>query len=255
MRIHLYGVPEHPKMLLIHGVLTPWQIWEPQIQYYKERYYVLVVELDGHTQDKASRFVSMELEAEKIEKYCEDREIKEFSVVCGLSMGGSIAQILWKNEKLKIDHLIMDGAPLIPAGRIAAAMMTRSYLKIVHKSQKRDPKTLESFKKDFLPEKYLESYLDLVDLISDTSVENIVHSVCQTELSIAVENNTRILYLHGTKANETLSQKSAKILKEFYPEAEILCFVGDPHCYKAVFEPETWIGVVEEFLANDNEES
>ena len=62
MKLHLYGLPENPKMLLIHGVLMPWQIWEPQIQYYKEKYHVLVVELDGHTQDKPSRFVSAEMQ-------------------------------------------------------------------------------------------------------------------------------------------------------------------------------------------------
>lgn len=254
MKMHLYGLSENPKMLLIHGVLTPWQVWEPQVQHFKERYQVYVVELDGHTQDKASRFVSIEAETEKIEKYCEDREIDTFDVVCGLSMGGLIAYTLWKNQRLKIRYLIMDGAPLIPIGRIAAAMMMRFYLKIVHKSQKRDPKTLDNFKRDFLPEKYLESYLALVDLISDTSIENIVHSVCQNDLRTDIENDTRILYIHGTKANEALSQKSAKILKEFYPKTEILCFIGVAHGYKAVFEPDTWIAVVEDFLSEKSEE-
>ena len=248
MRLHLYGLPENPKMLLIHGVLMPWQIWEPMIQYYKDRYHVLAVELDGHTQDKPSRFVSVEAEAEKIEKYCEDREISEFAVVCGLSMGGMIAHTLWRNQKLKIECLIMDGAPLTPAGRIANAVMMRYYLNVVHKSQKRDPKTLESLKKDFLPEKYLEQYLELVDLISDTSVENIIISMCRSELRIDMENETRILYMHGTKVDEALSQKSAKLLKEFYPEAEIVTFMGDSHCSKAVFEPEMWISVIEDFI-------
>lgn len=254
MKLHLYGLPENPKMLLIHGMLTPWQIWEPQVQYFKERYQVFVVELDGHTQDKASRFVSVEAEAEKIEKYCEDREITGFDVVCGLSMGGVIAYTIWKNQKLRLGHLIMDGALLMPAGRIVEGIMTRSYLKIVHKSQKRDPKTLENFKKDFLPEKYMEPYLALIDLISDTSIENIVHSTCRNELRIDIENDTKILYIHGTKANEALSQKSAKILKEFYPETEILCFMGDSHGYKAVFEPDTWIAAVEDFLNDQTEE-
>ena len=248
MKMHLYGLPENPKMLLIHGMLTPWQIWETQIQYFKDRYQVFVVELDGHTQDKASRFVSVDAEAEKIEKYCEDRDITAFNVVCGLSMGGVIAYALWKNQKLKIDKLVMDGALLMPVGRMAAGIMLRSYLKMVHKSQKRDPKTLENLKKEFLPEKYLEPYLNLVDLISDTSIENIVHSACRNELRIDIENDTKILYIHGTKANEALSQKSAKILKEFYPETEILCFMGDPHGYKAIFEPDTWIEAVEDFL-------
>ena len=159
MKLHLYGLPENPKMLLIHGVLMPWQIWEPQIQYYKEKYHVLVVELDGHTQDKPSRFVSAETEAQKIEKYCEDREITSFAVVCGLSLGGVIAQILWRNQKLQINQLILDGAPLIPSGRIAMTVMTRVYLNLVHKSQKRDPKILENLKKNFIPETYMDAYL------------------------------------------------------------------------------------------------
>lgn len=249
MRIHLYGIENYPRVLLIHGVLTPWQIWEKQIEYFKEKYQVFVVELDGHTQETASRFVSMEAEAKKIEKYCFDRGIDEFEIVCGLSVGGAIAHILWRNQKLVIHHMVLDGAPLVPAGKLMEMLMIKSYLNMVHRLQKRHTKTLEDFKKNLIPEKYFPDYLKSVDLMSDTSVENIVHSACCSELSIDVDNHTKILYIYGTKGKVFLSKKSAKILKEYYPEAEIMCFEGDTHCYKAIYEPDIWINIVEDFMA------
>ena len=250
MKMHLYGLPENPKMLLIHGVLMPWQIWEPQIQYYKEKYHVLVVELDGHTQDKPSRFVSAEMQAQKIEKYCEDRQIDTFAVVCGLSIGGVIAQILWRHDKLHINHMIIDGAPLVPSGRIASSVMTKAYLKLVHKSQTRDPKTLDMIKKRFLSEQYMEAYLAVVDQVSDTSIENMVYAMCRSELRIDIDNHTKIVYVYGTKASEILAQKSARTIKDLYPETDVVCFIGDSNCYKAVFEPEAWMSVINEFLEN-----
>ena len=253
MKMHLYGLPENPKMLLIHGVLMPWQVWEPQIQYYKEKYHVLVVELDGHTQDKPSRFVSAEMQAQKIEKYCEDREIESFAVVCGLSIGGVIAQILWSNQKLHFERMILDGVPLVPAGRVVSTVMSKAFRKFVHKSQTRDPRTLESLKKNFLPERSMDAFFALVDLVSDTSIENMVYSMCQSELRIDVDNQTKIAYAHGTKPSETLSQKSAKLLKDLYPETDIVCFVGDSNCYKAVFEPEIWMNVMNDFLESPEE--
>ena len=38
-----------PVMVLIHGVLTPWQVWMPQIEFYKNRYNVYAVSLNAHT--------------------------------------------------------------------------------------------------------------------------------------------------------------------------------------------------------------
>ena len=144
--------------------------------------------------------------------------------------------------------MILDGTPLAPAGRITSMVMTKAYKKLVHKSQKRDPKTLDVLKKSFLPEQYMDAYLALVDLVSDTSVENMIYSFCQSELRIDVDNDTKIIYAHGTKPSEALSQKSAKLLKELYPETHSVCFAGDSHCYKVAFEPETWMNVMNGFL-------
>ena len=34
MNFHTFGDESKPVILLIHGVLTPWQVWETQIEHF-----------------------------------------------------------------------------------------------------------------------------------------------------------------------------------------------------------------------------
>jgi len=174
--------------------------------------------------------------------------INTIDVLCGLSLGGVIAQEIWKNQKLSVRNMVLDGAPLVPFPKIMEGIMTNSYLNIIHKSKIRDTKTLESFKREFLPERYLESYLKIADNMSDESIKNIVHAANKGNLCTTVKNSSKILFLYGTKGNEILSKKAAKCMRKAYPETEVICFKGDTHCYKAIYEPQKWIEVVEQFL-------
>ena len=88
-----------------------------------------------------------------------------------------------ENPKMLLIHGV-----LLPAGRVVSAVMSKAFQKFVHKSQTRDPKTLESLKKNFLPERFMEAFLALADLVSDTSIENMVYSMCQSELRMDVDN-------------------------------------------------------------------
>ena len=49
---------------------------------------------------------------------------------------------------------------------------------IIRKSQQRDPKTLENCKKNFLPEKYLETFLKVADNMSEPVMKNVTLSIC-----------------------------------------------------------------------------
>lgn len=250
MRIHEFGEKSNPVMVLVHGVLTPWQIWMPQVEAFREKYNVYVVALNAHTQEEASEFISLEAEVQEIEEKLLEQGVERIDVLCGLSLGGVISHEIWKNGRLPVGHLVMDGAPLVPFGKLLESIMTNNYLSIIHKSKTRDPKVKESFKKQFLPEKYLESYLKIADFISDASMKNIVHAASTGNLCKDVDNKSRILFLHGTKGNEVLSKKVGKLFKKHYPETQVICFKGDAHCYKAIYEPQEWIDVLMDFLEN-----
>lgn len=247
MFVHEFVTGNKPTMVLVHGVLTPWQVWTPQIAAFREKYNIYVVALNAHTEDAASEFVSVQSEADEIVQYFKEKKIDTIDVLCGISLGGKIAYEILKG-KLSIHNLIMDGAPLVACPKFATKIMINNYKDIIHKSKVRDKKVIENFKKYFLPEKYLDSFLKIADLMSDKSIENIVGSAFTASKIEGAEKQSRILFIHGTKGNEVLSKKAAKLMKKHYPETEIVCFKGDAHCYKAIYEPEKWIEVVEKFL-------
>ena len=248
MQVHDFLSGNKPVMVLVHGMLTPWQVWMPQIQAFRDRYDIYSVALNGHTEETASEFVSVQSEAEEIISYLISKGLHSVDVLCGISLGGKIVHEIWKSRKLEIRNLVMDGAPLVSCPKFAVNIMKKNYLNIVHKSKLRDAKVLENFKKYFLPEKYLDSYLNIVDLMSDTSVKNAVSSVFSGGDMEGIKNRSRILFIHGTKGNEVLSKRSAKVMKKLYPETQTVCFRGDAHCYKMIYEPEQWIEIVNCFL-------
>ncbi len=252
MKFHTFGNKDNEIIVLIHGVLTPWQIWQTQIDYLKGNYFVIVPALDGHIEDENSEYISASKEAEHIEQYiCQNYGNKVFAV-CGLSMGGAIANIIFGSGKLQMKYLVFDGAPLIPMNMLVTKFMIHQYLTIIHKSKNRDPKVLESFKKDFLPEKYLEHYLRFVDTMSDQTIENMIVSVGKSRLCICNnENNTKILFLHGTKGNEVLAKKSAKLVKRYYPETKIVCLDGYAHGEAAIYKPQKWIDILNDFILDN----
>ncbi len=249
MLVHKFVDGNKPVMVLVHGVLTPWQVWAPQIDSFKAEYNIFVIALNAHTEEAASEFSSIFDETKEIIQYFENNDIVNIDVLCGLSLGGKIAHEICKSGRIRVRNLIMDGAPLAACPKFAINIMIKNYKKIINKSRKRDAKLFRKFN-NFLPEKYLNNYLKIVDLFTDISVENIANSVFSGGKIIGIDNQCRILFIHGTKANEILSKYSAKLVKRCYPNAEVLCFRGDAHCYKAIFHPEKWIEVVKGFLDN-----
>ena len=248
MRFHTFGQPSSPVILLIHGMLTPWQIWGPQIAHFCRDHYVIAAALDAHTEEEPSEFRSIEEEADTIAAYLRSQKLTTLHAVCGISLGGAVACRLWQNSELRIRHLILDGAPLVRIPRIAEVCMIWNYRRILRASRQRDPRTLAAFKRDFLPEQYLESYLKIADRMSDDSICALLRSVCRYELTADMPSGTRVLFLHGTKGNEMISAKAAKRLRQHLPELEILCCEGRAHCEIAVYHPEKWLEIVENWM-------
>ena len=249
MLVHKFIDGNKPTMVLVHGVLTPWQIWTPQIDSFRAHYNIYAIALNAHTEETASEFISVSAEAEEIIAYFENSGIHTIDVLCGLSLGGKIAHEIWKSGRLRIHNLIMDGAPLAACPKFAVKIMIKSYKDIIHQSKERNKKVIANFPK-FLPEKYWTPYLKIADLFTDNSIENICNSVFAGGKIAGVDNQSRILFIHGTKPNEILSRRSAKLMKKYYPIARVVCFQGDAHCHKVFFQPEKWIAVVKDFLSN-----
>lgn len=249
MNFHSFGNENRPAILLIHGVLTPWQVWEEQIDHFKDNYHVIVPALDAHEEERASDFISIQDEAEKIENYVLDELGGSVFAICGISMGAVITNLIWQNGVIDVEKFVLDGAPLIPCGGLPKRIMCSNYITIIRKSKKRDPKVIESFKKQFLPEEYLDSYLKIADNMNEDSIKNIINSVFAGSLCTTIdEDGGRLMFMHGTKGNEMLAAKSARLMLKSYPKMTEKCFKGYAHCEAAIYKTQEWLETVNDFI-------
>lgn len=249
MVFHTYGNKENSAVILLHGMLTPYQIWNRAVEKFKNDHYVIVPELDGHTEDEASVFISVENEAGKLEEYIRNELNGKVYLLAGLSMGGRIASELAKSSNIRIANLIIDGAPLMKVNGLFKGIMKNNYKNILSKARARDPKVKKSFEKDFLPEEYWETFLKIADNMEDQTVDNIIDSVFTPFSFSKYPEGMKILFMHGTKGNESVSRKGALKMKEMNPDMKIKCFEGLGHAELACFKPEQWTLEVAEFIS------
>lgn len=248
MVFHTYGNKENKAVVLIHGMLTPYQIWNKTIEEFADSHYVIVPELDGHTEDETSEFKSVEDEARKIAEYLTKELNGEVYLLAGISMGGRIASEVAKNKGLRIENLVIDGAPLMKVNGILKSIMRNNYKAILKKSKARDPKVKASFEKNFLPGEYWNEFLKIADNMSIETVDNIIDSLFRPFEFIKYPDDMKILFMHGTKGNESVSKKGALKMKELNPKMEIRSFDGLAHAELLCFKQEQWNRELREFL-------
>ena len=241
MIFHTFGDESNKKIMFLHGVLTPWQIWEDAISAFEKEYFVIVPELDGHTEEEKTIFESVEKEADQIEEYIRGKCDGELYMLAGLSMGGRIAYVVAGRQGIRIENLVLDGAPLMKMPSILIKVMEGNYKSIIKKSKAREPKVLRSCEKDFLPKRFIEDYLKIADNMEESSISNILKSVF-TDLEFKeLKNVEKIFFLHGTKGNESVSRKAAIKMKEVNPHTTIKVYKGYAHAELACFESEKWV--------------
>ena len=92
-------------------------------------------------------------------------------------------------------------------------------------------------------------YLNVADDMEDLSIVNMIDTVFADFEYIRYPGDMRILFMHGTKGNESVSRKSAVKMKNTNPQTEIRSFDGFAHGELACFKPEQWIREVERFIS------
>ena len=249
MIFHTYGKKEDKAVVLIHGMLTPWQIWNTAIKKFKRDYYVIVPELDAHTELNPTMFHSVEEEADKIRDYLKEEIGGKVFLLAGLSMGGRIAATLAKNEEMKIGDLVLDGAPLAKMNGLMKAVLKTNYRTIINKTKQRDAKLMEQAKRDFLPEEMLPYYIKIAENMTIESIDNVIDSVFSDFVIEKFASDMKILFMHGTKRNESVSRKCAIKMKSMNPQTDIRSYEGMAHAELACFKPEQWVNEVEAFIS------
>lgn len=247
MRILEYGKPNNPAILLIHGFESPYQIWDDYVARYQENYHVLVPVLPGHDAGEKSEFLSFEAVAKELEDFCISKSIDHIHAVYGMSMGGVLAAYLWKNGRLSFEKIILESSPLLPFGDMATKVMTKQYISITRKARQRDKKVLQNAVQSMVPEDKLDVFLELLDNISDATIENYLQAVGRFHLPADLPD-TRLVYFYGGKLSEVLFRNVARFLRKHYQNVTTVCLKGKGHCEDALLHPKERIRQLEPYI-------
>ncbi len=249
MNFHTFGNKQNKTMVLIHGLFHPWQIWEPIIDHYSKSYYVIVPELDSHTQDAPTEFISAEQEAEQIKAYLLDNVGGQVFALCGVNMGGRIAAILAGIPELNIENLVLDGALLSSSPRFVRAFVKKLFGVMLDQTRAGNQSAIDSIKKEMVPERCINECLKVIENLSKGSLNNIIDS-CYSKFKITEYNSSmNILYMHGTKPNESYAKKAAHKLKQKKPQAKLRMCEGMGQAELLGYQERKWIAEVNNFLA------
>lgn len=249
MEILEFGNKQNKKIVLIHGFESPHQIWEKYISHYQKDFHVIVPILTGHNPKYKEDFETFD----KCVKEFEDFYIKQWGnkvyAVYGMSMGGVFASHIWKNGNIQIEKLIMESSPLLSYGRLITSVLIKQYLKITHKAQQGDEKTLRRAAGSMVTEEQLDVFMDLLSNITDTTITNYITEVGKFKLPANIDSqDMQIVYYYGGKINEIIFKQTAKYIKKNYPKSKIISFPGKGHCQDALLHPDIRIKELDSIL-------
>ncbi|MCR5214476.1 MAG: alpha/beta hydrolase [Eubacterium sp.] len=225
MKFLTYGNKTNKSLLLIHGMANTSDLFIPLLKYLKE-YYVIICELDGHSKTESGDFISVEIEAEKIEKYVYENLGGRLHRLLGFSLGGTIAVEIISRGKIEVEKTVLDAAFVIKMG-----IMTYPF-KLMFQG------AICCIKKGIsIPKILVESIMGngnygIIDTlykgVTLRTVGNATLACYKYTIKEELNNyHNPIVFWHGE--NEPYPVKSAKLLKKYLPQMKKSVYKGMGH--------------------------
>lgn len=237
---------EGTPLILIHGGGTTHRMWRPQISYFLKRFKVISYDVRGHGQSGGShRKYSCELYADDLKALIDFLSIKQ-PVLCGLSLGGMIAQsFAVKNPEAIRGLILADTAAASALSRrefIERAIFSKHLIKLLLRLMSRElyvklafwffPKMKPKIKA-FLKEEELqmdkEELIKMMDAVYDFQLLELSRIQVPT-LILLGEWERKAVFYHADVMKSLISEASIVII----PEAQHVSSLENPTAFNRV---------------------
>ena len=212
-----YGNKQDKAIVLIHGMASTALLCYESILKYFVDYYVVLVEVDGHSKNVQGDLLSLKDCCDDIEKYINENLDGHIYGLCGFSMGSTIAVELIGRGNISIDKTVLDAAFTVKMG-IKAKPFEICFCKAIKRIQQ--GKKIPQFLIDSVMGKGNNSVIEM--LYQDVTSETIINA-CEFVYKYNIPAGLRhyrnpVLFLRGER--ESYPKKSAAILKNYLPQLE-----------------------------------
>ncbi|MDR2602660.1 MAG: alpha/beta hydrolase [Spirochaetaceae bacterium] len=211
------GGEKSPVVFLLHGGgLSGWA-WAGVVELLRMDYRVVTPVIDGHGEDGAGEFISIEDSADKLIKYIEKQYNGKVFALAGLSIGAQIViEALTQREEIA-EFAILESALILPIPAIR--LLTAPVLKFCYGLIKLKWFSRLQAQALFVSKDMFEQYYSCSLKISKQSLTNIMLSNGSYTLKRNIEKSkAKVLIIAGEREIKRI-KKSAEILNRRIPDS------------------------------------
>ena len=247
MQFKQAGNKERPVILLLHGGGLSWWSFAPVIKLLRDEYHIVTPILDGHGEDGAEPFMSIEAAAEKLIAYIDTAFGGHVFALGGLSIGAQIALELLSRRPDIASYAVLESALVLPMKgvRLLAAPMYR----LCYGLTKRKWFSRLQANALCLPESMFEAYYMDGQNISCASLISMALSNSSYSLKpSAAQIQAKTLIIVGEQ-ELTIMKRSAQMLHTAIPQAERYVAPAMKHGELSLLHPEKYVMLLRAFFS------
>ena len=114
MKYKEFGDRTNPTVILLHGEGLSWWSFTDIIPLLETEYHIVTPVIDGHGEDGATPFLSIQDSAQKLVRYIDTNYQGKVLAICGLSLGGQIAAEVLSRRAGIAEYAIIQSASVVP---------------------------------------------------------------------------------------------------------------------------------------------
>ena len=224
-----WGPKDSVPLIFIHGWISSSEFWRNQVEYYKAKRRIIILDLRGHGQsDKPQKEYSIQTFSDDLYSFMKHLSIEK-CILVGHSMGGMISLRFTLDHQKKVEKLV-----LIETIAKSAFSLRRRLLFLI--SQFAFSISYESFMKYYLSRMYRKNYPKIIlEKTLEKVLNNPKYVVTSCYSAIKKFNVSHELtsivtptyIIHGTESFLPLNQ--AKYIMNRVPNASLMIIEGAGH--------------------------
>lgn len=237
MDVHEFGEKANPKIVLIPGNLMTWEQFEDLIPLLRDDFHVIAISTDGYDGSGKTTFTTAQASADHLAEYIQNKYDGRIDLVFGESMGCATALVLFNDQKVQVESMILNGAQNMDIGPLNG-LLKKSIPKGQYRMVRMFQQSGETGDFPLIAKLYIrqdeEKMKKMVRYVAkDISLESIQNatsealSLFRTLRTYEIVADAHVGFWHGSK--EPNMKSAWKIIKQVYPKAEELAFEGFGH--------------------------
>ncbi len=251
MTIHEFGSENSEIIILIHPSIVRWDYFEYVIPLLKDEYHLIIPAVDGYDIDSDRDFVSVEKCASDISEWMISKNYASVTAAYGCSMGGSVVSCLTAENKLHIDHAVMDGGimPYQLPYLFTRVILLRDFAVVASGKAGGEKLLLKAFTDDEYSREDISYISDVLRRASYKTLWNTFDSCNNYYLPEQKNTSCRMHYWYAE--NEIMQRDwDIRFIKWYYPDIDITRVPGLGHGGLALKKPELFAQMLKDTIRN-----